>query len=164
MRRRTPLLTLFVAIIALAGCAPQSNPQVDRNAEAQAIRELSAQWLEAATARDAAGVAALYAPDGISYAENRDPIVGRAAIEAHIAGELAQYPNSAVTWTVDDVRVAGSGDMAYELGTWQWTSDPAVAAMEETGRYVTVWTKANGAWRAAVDIGASTQPETAPGS
>lgn len=164
MRRKTSFLTPFLATIALAGCAPQSNPQVDLDAEAQAIRQLSAQWLEAATARDAAAIGAIYAPDGISYAENRDPIVGRAAIEAHIAGEYAQYPNSAITWTVDDVRIARSGDMAYELGTWQWTSDPAVAAMEETGKYVTVWTKADGAWRAAVDIGASTQPEAAPGS
>jgi uncharacterized protein (TIGR02246 family) len=164
MRRRTPFLTPFLAIIALAGCAAQSNPQVDLDAEAQAIRQLSAQWLEASTARDAAAIAALYAPDGISYAENRDPIVGRAAIEAHIAGEFAQYPNSSVTWTVDDVRVAGSGDMAYELGTWQWTRDTAVAATEETGKYVAVWTKTNGVWRAAVDIGVSTQPEAAPGT
>ncbi|HSJ15018.1 MAG TPA: nuclear transport factor 2 family protein [Longimicrobiales bacterium] len=162
MRRRHSLIPSYLAVIALSGCAVQSNPEVDLAAEEQAIRQVSAEWLQAASARDAAAAGAMYAPNGVSYPANHAPVVGPAAVQAYVAEQNAKYPNSSVTWTTDLVKVADSGEMAYEVGTWRWTSDPAKAEMEDTGTYVTVWIKVDGAWKAAADIGASTQPQPEP--
>ncbi|MEE8148515.1 MAG: hypothetical protein V3T24_12985, partial [Longimicrobiales bacterium] len=71
---RTRILFSFFAILVVltgAACAPsdyspqaETQPAIDVAAEAQAIRGLSAQWLEAANARDGATISNLFAPNG----------------------------------------------------------------------------------------------------
>jgi len=155
MRRRG--VALMVPII-LAACAGQTTPAVDLAAEEQAIRAQSMAWLEAATARNAAGEAAVFADDGIAFRENRDPIVGPAAFEAYTSADRAANPQSTVSWTIDQVVVAASGDLAYELGSYQLTGLGANGTGDDMGKYVTVWKKVNGTWKVAADMGSTTKP------
>lgn len=146
-----------------AGCAkpaPEA-PAVDLAAEAQAVRDRSAAWLQLAQAKDAAGIASgLLATNVVTM---YDGVIneGAAAFQATSEASNAARPNSTVTWTTDEVHVAASGDLAYELGTSTEDADGDGEAAPTNGRYVTVWTKADGTWRAVVDAGTTRKPAEA---
>jgi uncharacterized protein (TIGR02246 family) len=158
MTRRGFALVPWI-VLAVGACTPPAAPQVDLAAEEQAVRDRSMAWLAASQARDPAAEAALFADDGIAFRENRDAIVGPAAFQAYSAEQYAQNPNSSITWTVDQVHVATAGDIAYEMGTFQFTGGGPTGTEEDSGKYVTVWKKVNGEWKVAADIGVSTKPE-----
>jgi uncharacterized protein (TIGR02246 family) len=129
-------------------------------AEERAIREADARWLKAAQAHDAAGAAAVFASDGVSYPNHLDPVVGPAAFQAHSEKQLAANPKAMVKWMTDSVQVAASGDLAVQTGTYHITGMGPKGTDEDRGRFVTVWKKVNGEWKVAHDIGSTTVPET----
>jgi len=151
IRSIRPLLVI-PALAWIAACAAPA-PAVDLAAEAQAVRDASAQWMQAVQAKDWAAAAAFFASDGMAFPENEQPLVGPAAIQAHSEANAAAVPGT-IAWTTDQVVVATAGDMALEIGTWTMTSDTA----PDTGKYITVWQKIDGQWKARADMGVSTQP------
>jgi len=138
-----------------AGCAkpaPEA-PAVDLAAEAQAVRDRSAAWLQLAQAKDAAGIVnGVYTPDAVTLYDGKI-LKGSAALQADMEAGNAATPNSTVTWSTNDVKVAASGDLAYELGAFTFDPDGAEAQPATTGEYVTVWSKVDGTWRAVADAG-----------
>jgi len=152
IRSIRPLLVI-PALAWIAACAAPA-PAVDLAAEEQAVRDASAQWMQAVQAKDWAAAAAVFAPDGMAFPENQQPLVGPAAIQAFWEADAAEMPGT-VSWAADNVVVASAGDMALEIGTWTMTSDAA----SDTGKYITVWQKIDGQWKARADMGVSTQPE-----
>jgi uncharacterized protein (TIGR02246 family) len=150
---------LLIVPVLLASCATETTPTVDLAGEEQAIRAQSMAWLDAAKARNAAGEAAVFAEDGIAFRENQEPIVGPAAFQAYTEADRAGNPQAVVNWTIDRVVVAASGDLAYELGTYQLTGLGPTGTEDDTGKYVTVWKKMNGEWKVAADISSTTKPE-----
>jgi hypothetical protein len=82
-------ITLTVtAGLAIAGCTPA----VD-TAEEEAIRAVAASGLELSQRQDAAGVAGLFAEDGVVYWEDRPATSGVGAIEAFVTREFAENPS-----------------------------------------------------------------------
>ncbi len=154
-RRALPVALAGLAM--LVACAqPPAPPAVDLAAEEQAIRDASMAWMAAVEARDFAAAAAFFAPDGTTFPENQDPVMGPAAIQANAEAQWAETPNASVSWSTDMVVLATSGDLAYEVGTWTFANE----GMEDTGKYLTVWRKVEGAWKAAADMSVSTVPES----
>jgi len=152
MNRRSHVVLAAAALVALAACARQ--PAANVAAEEQAVRDASAAWMKAVQARDWAAASANFAPDGMSFPEHKQPVMGPAAVQAAAEAEWAGMPNASLSWTTDKVVVAASGDMALEIGSWTMSNQGA----EDRGKYVTVWQKVAGAWKAAADIGVSTMP------
>ena len=163
MRGQKLMLVAAACVALAAGCAkpaPEA-PAVDLAAEAQAVRDRSAAWLALAQAKDAAGIASgILATNAITM---YDGVIneGAAAFQATAEANNAARPNSTISWTTDEVHVAASGDLAYELGTGTDDADGAGEAAPTTGRYVTVWTKVDGTWRAVVDAGTTPKPAEA---
>jgi uncharacterized protein (TIGR02246 family) len=148
---------LSLVVLSLAACAaPQ--PQVDIAAEEQAVRALSMRWLELDKAKDNAGIAALFADDGVMYREGAEPAVGSAAIQAALAAEDTQNPDETVEWTTDRVEVAPSGDLAVEQGTWTSTTPAAAGSTQASGKFLTVHRKVNGEWKVVADMSITTTP------
>lgn len=154
MIRSIRILLVIPALAWLAACAAPAPPAVDLAAEEQAVRDASAQWMQAVQAKDWAAAAAFFAPDGMTFPENQAPLAGPAAIQAHSEATAAAMPGT-ISWVTDKVVVASAGDMALEIGTWTMTSDTA----PDTGKYVTVWQKIDGQWKALADMGVSTTPK-----
>lgn len=151
MLLRTLSLTLLAGLL-LAGCAPS----VDLAAEEEAVRAVSARWLELANEQDAAGIAALFAQDGIMYAEGQPPLVGPEAIEADISQYYAENPGLEANFGTDRIEVAASGDLAVEHGSWN--------EIDRQGRYLTIYRKVGNVWKVAADMSHSTDPDGgAPG-
>lgn len=150
------------ATTLLWGCAqPQpSEPAIDLAAEAQAVKDRSAEWLALAQARDAAGIAALYMADGVTLFDG-ELRHGVAEIQAAMEADFAANAASTVSWTTHHVHVAASADLAYELGSFTYDVDGEGEAAPVSGEYVTVWVKSDGAWRAAADAGTVAKPAEA---
>jgi ketosteroid isomerase-like protein len=163
MHTRTLIAAAVAAALLSTGCAKPTveAPAVDIAAEEQAIRDRSMEWLKFSTAKDAAGIA-----NGILAASSvtmYDGVIneGVAAVQAASEAGYAARPNATTTWVTDEVHVAASGDLAYELGTSTEDADGDGEAAPTNGRYVTVWTKADGSWRAVVDAGTTPKPAEA---
>lgn len=147
MNRRN-LWLIGAALVLLPGCnrTEQENApaaaEVDTAADEQAIRANVARWLELVRSKDAAGIAQLYAEDGAAMAPNAPIAKGRAAIQQLWQSMLAG-PGE-LTFEPEQILVSSSGDMALDRGTYRFG--------EDVGKYVVVWRKVDGEWKAAADI------------
>lgn len=155
MRGRKLMIVAAACGVIAVGCAkpaPEA-PAVDLAAEAQAVRDRSAAWMQLSQARDAAGIAdGIFTADAVTIGDGNIR-KGVAEIRAAFEAEAAAAPDSTISWTTNSVQVAASGDLAYELGSFSFDRDGAGETAAEEGEYVTVWTKADDTWRAAVDAG-----------
>ncbi len=164
MRGRTLILVAAACAALAAGCAkpaPEA-PAIDLAAEAQAVRDRSAAWLQLAQAKDTAGIVnGSYTSNAVTMFDGNIR-KGSAEIQAGMDAENAEAPNSSITWSTTDVQVAQSGELAYELGTFTFDPDGAEPKPAVSGEFVTVWTKVDGNWRAAVDAGTARKAAETP--
>jgi len=124
---------------------------VDTGADEQAIRGQIDRWLQLVKAKDAAGVAALYADDGAVMPPGAPIGKGHDAIQKTWAGMLAT-PGFDLSFTPEQIIVSSSGDMALDRGTYKLAMSPGGKPVNDTGKYVVVWRKIGGEWKAAADI------------
>jgi uncharacterized protein (TIGR02246 family) len=156
------LLLLSVAALLLPACQagekPASNTAevnstaaLDTGADEQAIRGQVDHWLQLVKARDAAGIAALYAEDGAVMPPNGPIGKGHAAIQQTWASMMGT-PGFDLTFVPEQIIVSSSGDMALDRGTYKLAVAPNGTAQTDSGKYVVVWRKVDGEWKAAADI------------
>jgi uncharacterized protein (TIGR02246 family) len=164
------LLLLSVTALLLPACQSGDKPAnntaevnstaaVDAGADEQAIRGQVDRWLQLVKAKDAAGIAALYAEDGAVMPPNAPIGKGRAAIQQAWAS-IMQTPGFGLTFSPEQIIVSSSGDMALDRGTYNLTLAPGGTARTDTGKYVVVWRKIGSEWKAAADIFNSDLPRS----
>lgn len=163
MRGRSGTLAAFAVLALAAGCAPKDEaPAVDLAAEEKAVWDRSAEWQKLAQAKDTAAIIdTVYLPDAITIFDG-NLRKGSAEIKAGLDEEMAQMPDATLTWSTTSIRLASSGDMAWEAGAFTFDPDGAGDTASVSGNFVTVWTKVDGVWRVAADSGSSTKPAGAP--
>ncbi len=138
-------------------------PAVDLAAEEQAIRNRSGEWMNYANSKDAASIAnGIFAADGVLISDDKAH-KGSAAIQAALEAQMKKNPDALVSWSSDQVRVASSGDLAVETGSFTADLDGEKgkkAAIQ--GSFATAWAKVDGQWRAVSDAGAENAAAAAP--
>lgn len=152
MRSRAlhPLLAVLL-IAGLTACAPPPEPAepeaaapaVDLAAEEQVIRDSSMQWLAAEQGHDLLTVMSFMDADVTTIFDGKI-LDGYAAVEADTQDRWEAYPDGAIDWSTSSVDIAGSGDLAYERGSW--------TAGDMTGEFVCIWKKVDGEWKVVVDV------------
>jgi uncharacterized protein (TIGR02246 family) len=156
------LLLLSATALLLPGCQSgeksgdntaggNAAAAVNVGADEQAIRVQVDRWLQLVKAKDAAGIAALYADDGAVMPPNAPIGKGRTAIQQTWAS-MMQTPGFDLTFVPEQITVSSSGDMALDRGTYRLAISPNGNAMTDTGKYVVVWRKIGSEWKAAADI------------
>ena len=65
---------------------------------------------------------------------------------------MMQTPGFDLTFVPEQIILSSSGDMALDRGTYKLTVAPNGTAQTDTGKYVVVWRKIGGEWKAAADI------------
>lgn len=157
---KTRLISLSVITLFLSACdsgtndtavAPSESPGTANATEEDAIRAQVAKWLQLIKAKDAAAIAQMYAEDGAFMPPNASIGKGRAAIEKNWAGMMAT-PAFDLNFAPEQIIVSSSGDMALDRGTYRLTVAPDGKPQVDTGKYVVVWRKIDGEWKAAADI------------
>jgi uncharacterized protein (TIGR02246 family) len=129
----------------------------DQTTEAQAIRGRIRDWVAAVQRRDAPAIAEFYTREGRFLCPNAPIAVGREAVAA-MWGKLLGLANVSLSFGPDLVEVAQSGELAYDLGRYSLSFDGSSGRVEDRGKYVVVWKKEDGAWKAAADILNSDMP------
>ncbi len=170
MRRLQLIAAAATCALLFPACAkkePEAPPEpaapaVDLAAEEQAIRNRSGEWMNYANAKDAASIAnGIFTPDGTAIMNDKAH-KGSAAIQAAMEKEMKENPDALVSWATDQVRVAQSGDLALETGSFNFDPDGAGKKPEVRGSFVTTWVKVDGQWRAAADAGGENAAAAAP--
>lgn len=162
MSKRTLIAAGIAAALFATACAKKEEakeepvaeaPAVDLAAEEQAIRNRSGEWMNYANAKDVASVVKVYSPDVVTvYDGNVDR--GVAEVQGTLEQGVKENPDALISWSTTAVRVAASGDLAYETGNITLDPDGSEGKKPSTtGVYVTVWEKADGAWRVVADAG-----------
>jgi uncharacterized protein (TIGR02246 family) len=162
------LLLLSVTALLLPACQAReksandgaevnSAAAVDTAGDEQAIRGQVDRWLQLVKAKDASGIAALYAEDGAVMPPNAPIGKGRAAIQQAWTS-MMRTPGFDLTFNPEQIVISSSGDMALDRGTYNLTVAPAGTTQTDTGKYVVVWRKIGGDWKAAADIFNSNLP------
>jgi len=168
---RKSLLLLSVAALLLPACRAGDKPAKDTAemngdapvaaaADEQAIRGQVDRWLQLVKAKDAAGIAELYAEDGAVMPPNAPIGKGRAAIQQTWAS-MMNTPGFSLTFNPEQIILSSSGDMALDRGTYQLSIAPSGKVQDDTGKYVVVWRKIGKEWKAAADIFNSDGPPPA---
>lgn len=155
MSNPTRVVAGLVAAAAILGACER---RTDVVAEAAAIRAADEAWVAAAQRGDVDAIVAFYAEDGAFMAPGAEAAVGREAVrEAWVA--LLAIPGLEVTFGPTEIVVAQSGDIAYDIGTYRLAMDTPGGRAEDHGKYLVVWKKVDGQWRAAADMFNSNLPE-----
>lgn len=61
-------------------------------------------------------------------------------------------PGVSLTFGPTFIEASSSGDLAYEIGTYQLSFEKGGQRVDDRGKYVVVWKRIDGAWKAAADI------------
>jgi uncharacterized protein (TIGR02246 family) len=172
MRTRIgPAFTLLSLAFASAACnqprttgmardtAAAAAPKVDKQAEEQAIRDISRKWEQMFNAKDSSGIAALFAADGYEMPPNAKAMKGPEEVSKGIGEMFRASKDLKITFPASSVTVADAGDLAAEHGTYKLSfTGPKGKKIEDNGNYVTVWTKVDGQWKVLADINSSEVP------
>jgi len=148
---------VFACFVCVSGCnqqATQTPPAADtRAADEAAVRAASAEWAKVAAAKDLEKTLSYYAEDASMLPPNM-PIVTGAEARRKMWTQLFSPAEMAFSNAATKVEVAKSGDLAYEVGTFEESfKDAKGTPVKLVGKYVVVWKKqAGGEWKAIMDI------------
>ena len=156
------MVSTLSAAIALASCSStnptsQLAPPDNRAADEAAIRAADAAWSKAAEAKDLAGTTSFYADNAQLMAAGSPVGSGKDAIQKGFTAMMADK-NFALKFAPTKVEVARSGDLAYDVGTYELVlSDKKGKPFTTKAMYLVVWGKqADGSWKALVDAPTTT--------
>lgn len=95
-----------------------------------------------------------YASSDVRVLRNhKQPFIGRKAAVAAWTPLSIEW-----TWTPQFADVSQSGDLGYSYGLYEMR-DKAANAISETGNYLRVWKRVNGAWKLILDLTDPHAPE-----
>ena len=111
---RVESVVVAFGILALAGCSP-TEPEIDYEAEEQAIHQLNAEWFAAEASRDMEATLSYMAAGVINQPEGAPTTVGLDAARTFYE-DLFKIPYANLERLPRTVVVAAAGDLAYDVG------------------------------------------------
>jgi len=162
VRGSKPFLWGCLALVLFMSACGQQAPPDTRSADESAIRDLDVQWSKTAGANDVDGAVSYYSDDASVLPPNAPIATTKEAIRTAWASLLA--PGASVSWQPSKVEVGRSSDLAYSMGTYEYSMKDSRGKIEaDHGKYVEVWKKqADGKWKTVADIFNSDLPASAP--
>jgi uncharacterized protein (TIGR02246 family) len=145
---------LVIAAFALASkLAAQAPAGADSAAVPESVRAMidsvNAAWIPQLQRKDAAGIAAPYADDGMLVTPTGETFRGRAAVEEAMRTSLARLGTAQVSGRLVQDGITRVGTLIYEWGHAELEiSRPGGQPAHSNGRYLTVWQQdSSGRWR-----------------
>ena len=150
MKVIAPLSVFFLGSLLLTGCT--SAPPDTHDADVKALMDNETQWNADFAAKDAAKIAAHYAPDASLFTPGETALVGGTAIQSAFAG-LTSDPAFSLVITTKKAEVGKSSDIGYTQGTYVLKiTDGSGKVMNDHGNYVTTYKHMpDGSWKATYD-------------
>ncbi|MHB1192268.1 MAG: YybH family protein [Longimicrobiales bacterium] len=143
MRSPRTVCALVPIVLALHACAPPATPGPTLAEIETAVRARSEALVTAEEAFDFDAAVTYLAPDVVVQPGDASQYQGR---EAQLQAYRSFPPMLEFESTATAIIPAASGDMAYEYGVNRFVFDTPAGPMEARGKYLVVWTKAEGEW------------------
>lgn len=142
---------LLFALSVLTGC---NRSLVDIRAEAEAINKIEDQWTAAILAKDIDKIMSIFASEAVVMNSNTPACTGAQAIRESLESWFADTTILLDTFesAIDTTEVSASGDLAYVRGNSRLRISTPNGIVEETDKWITIYRKINGEWKAIVDI------------
>lgn len=149
-------LAAALSTVVLAAQPPSQPSTRSANIDA-AIKAVADQYVKAGLAGDAKAIAALYTADAVEMPPNRPPVKGRAAVQQFYE---QQFKAGKITdFVLDHLETRAVGDTGYDVGTYRQKMTPATGqAVNDTGKYIVILKRTEGAWKVAYAIYNSDTP------
>jgi ketosteroid isomerase-like protein len=143
----------LLALLVLAGMGVSFAQKSAGSADEQAIRKLDKEWSAAAQSKDAGKTVSYYAEDASAFPFNAPIATGKEQIQKLWAG-LMSMPGFSLSFAPTKIEVAKSGDLAYDIGTFELKDNDANGTLTTTiGKYVVVWKRQpDKQWKVVADI------------
>src|SRR5882672_474566 len=147
------VLVSVVGLLAFAGTVISVAQKLNPNPDEQAIRKLDKEWSVAAGSKDVDKTVSFYADDASALPFNAPIANGKDQIR-QVWVHLTSLPGFALSFGPTKIEVAKSGDLAYDVGTFELkTNDAQGNVTTEVGKYVVVWKKqTDKQWKAIIDM------------
>ena len=158
---KKPLLALAIVglIVASVGGAPASAS--DTVADLAKLQADALVWFEHYANVDADGMANLYAEDALLMPPGAPAVTGRAGIRAFLGEDAAKSKAAGVSIKNGSVTGAGvHGDLGWISGTY--TVIDGAGATVDSGSYLSVHRRTDGAWLYIRDTWNSDRPAAPP--
>jgi ketosteroid isomerase-like protein len=154
MKNKVAKMALFVYLMSvIISCNVKKAEPVVIDKE-QIKKEIQAKEDEFAATYNAGEVKNIgyYAEDAISFAQNRPPMVGKAAIVEFLKVDATERSNK-ISFTTKEVFVSNDGNMVVEIGYYQVVDSTNTAI--NTGNYMSLFEKRDGKYVVVRDMSAS---------
>ena len=127
---------------------PLTNPSATPGV--QLLYQLEAKFAADTASGGGPAFASWFAPDAVTLANGKAPVVGHDAIAAAATWTPEAYQ---LTWTPEGARMSANGDMGFTWGHYEGTSkDSNGGAIKTSGRYMTVWKRQpDDTWKVEMD-------------
>ncbi len=154
------IVVLLICTAAISCSSPPPQPvaqvpaPVDPAAIARQIQTMDADWSHAANVGDIDKCISYYADDGLLMEPGSPASSGKEAFRKSWTAMVTGPQYVSLTFESTKVTVAQAGDMAWDIGTYQWTTkDKTGKTSTEAGKYLEVWQKqVDGSWKVSADI------------
>jgi uncharacterized protein (TIGR02246 family) len=123
------------------------------NSGEAAIKQVADAYVKATLAGDAKAIAALYTEDAVEMPPNVPSVKGRPAIEQYYM-KLFSGGTKVGQFALTHLESRAVGDTGYDVGTYQQSMNPPgqTTATSDTGKYVVILRRSQGAWKVAYAI------------
>jgi ketosteroid isomerase-like protein len=150
---KTGTIATAVGLLLMAGTAISFAQKANPNPDEQSIRKLDKEWSAAAGSKDVDKTVSFYSDDASALPFNAPIATGKDAIR-QVWTHLTSLPGFALTFAPTKIEVAKSGDLAYDVGTFELKANDAQGNSTTTiGKYTVVWKKQpDKQWKAIVDM------------
>ena len=155
---RNEVVLLLLGVCAFLGCTP-SVSEVNLAAEEQAIHELNAEWFADEVRRDMDASLSYMTPDVVIHMEGAPPIHGIDEMRS-VYEEFFKIPYVDLVVLERTVVVAASGDLAYDVGPFNFVFEGEDGRTETGAKSTIVWRKLDGEWKAVVASLSMNAPST----
>jgi len=136
------ILTLSIACDQQKAKTTPATPIVDANQIKTEIQAIEDHFAEAFNTRNADSLS-YYADDATSFFNDQMPLVGKAAIQKYIMGELTRFPKGGkIFFKTNEVHFSADGNQVVEIGRFE--SVDSLNKKINCGNYISVFEKRNG--------------------
>lgn len=158
MKYTCKALGAVALLILVSGCVP---PPPDASADVAALKANGHVWFDRYNAGDADGVASLYASDAILLPAGAPMATGHEAIRDYLAEDIERSRASGLSFRPNDVTDGGIDDgTGWITGTFAVVDGSGHTV--DTGKYLTLYQRAEGEWVIVRDIWNSDNPPPGP--
>jgi ketosteroid isomerase-like protein len=150
---KTGVIVTAIALVLSAGTAVVTAQKSNPNPDEQAIRKLDKDWSAAAGRKDLDKTVSFYAANASALPFNAPIATGKEQVR-ELWSHLMSLPGFALSFAPTKIEVAKSGDLAYDLGTFELKSNNAQGdTVVQVGKSVVVWRKQpDKQWKVVIDM------------